>query len=586
MQDKTDVRVNNYTEVKNFFFYYVKNKNNQSKKVIREWWKHILLISFILILVLCFSKLNFSINTDGVSLFLNNLKKIFQFSNTSDFYQNGIKVNLWFLSFKFLWKTFSITLAATVFGFIISILTSYVSCYQFNKFYTFVTKALILLLRSFPELVFIYIFANSKLFQKDFALFLVYVWFTWLWVHKYMIETLENIDLRSYRKSIFLGKSKIKSFIQEIIPRISNRYFALLLYSFELNLRWTTILSSLGLFGIGSLINFANDQLLFEQLSIPLFVLLSLLVLLDLTFYSLNKYVLKTKSKEIKNKDYKEIMKTSFNWKKILKIIILLSLIIFSIIQLSLLDFRITKYPHLNNFWHSFWKPEWINVNKAISSLFLNSIPFAILICFFSFVFSLFILPLTTDKLFSKPQVIFFKISNSFFRLLPSIIIFFFIYPLFNSSFTLIIIVLSISQTFKIDKQLNEIINDIDTKIIEILRIKGHTKLFIYFKYILPYIKKDYISLMLFNFEGQIRNSITYSFLSTELYIGNILTLKLSEKNFNLSQAMSFVWIVAIFIFSVNIFIEILKQIYVTKNGFLFDMLIFFKSIKKAVRLR
>lgn len=96
--------------------------------------------------------------------------------------------------------------------------------------------------------------------------------------------------------------------------------------------------------------------------------------------------------------------------------------------------------------------------------------------------------------------------------------------------------------------------NSLDEEIIANMRLQGYSNNAIYFKYVLPSIKFDLISMSTFYFELIFRASITYSIFSeNKLTIGTQITINMDTRNFHPEKAMTYVWIGTISILFINL---------------------------------
>ncbi|QJR44387.1 ABC transporter permease subunit [Mycoplasma miroungirhinis] len=475
--------------------------------------------------------------------------------------------NLLLRSLNILWFTIKYTITGTFIGFILAILTSFLTNRNFtNKIWSFFSRNLILFLRCIPELLFITLF--TSIYRAEFSLILIFIWFTWLWLHKYYIEALESIDKKPFYISINQGNSKIKSFYKEILPRLMNRFISLFIYSFESNMRWGSILSTLGAPGIGVLINYASkSSARFQELGIPLTILLVFIVCLEILNVILNKYLFQTSTKNIKTLDINKLSKT-INTRFWIKLIIVVILGIFSIYTIAVTDksyilssssiefFKALLYPDWQHFQ---WSSSDIKVNPLLQ--ILQIITFAISTITVTVILAIIIVPfcaMFTNKFHSS---IIFRALNSFNRLIPAIVLIYLFGALVSnvSKITLIIFVLGFHEASGFIKQISETVDNIDDWKIKNLQQMGNSKLRIYFKFILPNIKYDFISLTIFYFEMSIRNAITYSVFTTtqnELYLGHGLSDSLNEKSLHVNVASVYFWCSTLTIFLLNIISE------------------------------
>ncbi|UUD36204.1 transporter permease [Mycoplasmopsis citelli] len=523
-----------------------------------------------------FSFYDFSLNfPDGSDIFLRNFKKIFTFSSVSTFETGG---NLWIKSLQFLFINIKYVIAGTFVGFVIALITSFFSSDQFNnKIICNTFKFVLFFLRAVPEIVFILIFKNT-LESADTILLLAYFWFSWLWLHKYFVEVFKTVDTKFYYLSIRMGNSKIRSFFREIYPRIDNKIIGLLLYSFESNIRWASLLSNFGLIGIGLLTNHAaqNAGTNIEQLGIPLLILILFILSLELGDYLFRNFVLK-------HLPFIKISKNNFlkwiqiNWQKIFKLILLLFLIIFSIYIFFSLNYSIFKNNFLLSYTNNFFKPDFSVFNLSIFSIEFNPIIQSLQIwihTFFTLIILFFLvllfLPFLIENQNSKYTITLTKFWLIVFRSVPSIIVFFVFSPLFNSSSTLILIILAFHSCGSILKQLSDSVNKIDASKFKNLKLIGWGKFKIYKHYVLPYLKKDLVTLFTIYMEIMFRSIILYSSLSErEFFIGGKLFIYLNGRVIEFNKAFAYMWIIMFNIFVLNIVTNLILNFEKVKQEFL-----------------
>ncbi|UUM19806.1 hypothetical protein NPA11_03520 [Mycoplasma sp. 1578d] len=285
-----------------------------------------------------------------------------------------------------------------------------------------------------------------------------------------------------------MGNSKFNSFFREIYPRINNKIIGLLLYSFESNIRWASLLSNFGLVGIGILTDYAtkNGGSNIDQLGIPLLILISFILFLELIDFLFKNYVLKHVpfKKLSKNKITKFFQ---INWQKLLKSTLLIFLIIYSIYVFSSLSYSVFKNNSFYNFVNNFFKPYFGVFSNDASSNNQPLIKQAFQIwkhTIFSLVF-LFILVIITltfliEKQNKKTTIIFAKLWLIILRTFPSIIVFFVFSPIFNSKVTLILVILAFHNSGSILKQLSDSVNKIDHSKFKNLKLIGWSKFKIY----------------------------------------------------------------------------------------------------------
>ncbi|ADR23888.1 ABC transporter, permease protein [Mycoplasma leachii PG50] len=555
----------------NFFKYRYINRITNTKT---SWKFHKIYFNLLILLVLlligwCFYNQASLINIDNFYQVTKKLALLFSFENKNFLdtsYISNEYTNLFLDTLRLLWITIKLALTGTFIGFILAIITSFLSFDKVNnKFLSYLISIVILILRSTPELIFIILITST--FRNDLSLLLVYIWFTWLWLHKYYIDMLNSFDLQPYYVSISQGNSKFKAFFKEIYPRIKNRVIALFIFSFESNIRWASILAALSLPGIGRLIVYGSENTAnFNQLGIPLLVLMSFILVLELLNYLFKKYLVEARSKVYKQKnetkfEYYTRLSKKLNVNKIIISLIFISLTIISIITFINIPIYIFNLDYVKSFFNNLLNPNFASFsifNKHIENnpilLIWNSLQFTIVAMFICIIIAIIGIRLQSIRLNNLFIVIICRSLNVLIRLIPTIVYFYVFHPIFSNALTLVIIVVSLHQASSKAKQLVEVVDNLNIQIINNLKIQGYSNNQIFLKYVLPAIKIEFISLSIFYFELIFRASITYYILASDkLYIGHLITKYLDTKAFYPRLAMSYVWIATFAILIINL---------------------------------
>lgn len=555
----------------NLFKYRYINRTTNSKTS----WKfhpiyfHLLTFLVLLLVGYCFYNQASNIRPENFYQISKKLVLLFRFENKNTLdthFLSGEYTNLFNDTLNSLWLTIKLALTGTFVGFVLALITSFLSFSKVNnKFLSYLISAIILVLRSTPELVFIT--AITSIFQKELSLLLVYSWFSWLWLHKYYIDILNSIDLNSYYASIDQGNSRFQAFFKEIYSRIKNRLIALFIFSFESNIRWASILSALTLPGIGNLIYYGSKKTAqYNQLGIPLLVLMGFILLLELLNYLFKKYLVEARSKVYKQKnetklEYYTRLSKKLNVNKIIISLIFISLTIISIITFINIPIYIFNLDYVKSFFNNLLNPNFASFsifNKHIENnpilLIWNSLQFTIVAMFICIIIAIIGIRLQSIRLNNLFIVIICRSLNVLIRLIPTIVYFYVFHPIFSNVLTLVIIVVSLHQASSKAKQLVEVVDNLNIQIINNLKIQGYSNNQIFLKYVLPAIKIEFISLSIFYFELIFRASITYYILSSDkLYIGHLIAKYLDTRAFYPRLAMSYVWIGTFAILTINL---------------------------------
>lgn len=578
----------------NAFYSFVTNNDKYPKKKLSYLSKFLIILFLIVIIAVSFWLVGFNLSPYGMTVFSNRISKIFLFSNSLKDYPNYSLVNL---SLEYLWVSIKGTIIGTTIGFIVAFLTATFSNYHLikSKFISNLVKIIIVILRAFPTVVFIYFFTN--VFSKDLSLVLVLSWFSWIWVHKYMIEIYHNLNYYSFYNLIIQGNSKSFAYLKAIIPQINNKFISLFLYSFDSNMRWSSLLGTLGLAGIGELIEKASSNQ-FESMGIPVLTIMIFMILLEIFVFILNRYILVHQSSEfnketinfINNKNWNKFFSFSFikkNRKELsnyykLKSYLKFGLFIFffCILLYSLITLKWNSSSvYESNFFQQLFNPDWNIVVQKNVDIWLDifkMIAQSVVIITIALILSLILLFISCFKLFKYYSFIGITLST-IIRSVPMIAIFFLVNPLFVSPSSTICIVLAITSATVINKNITESINKVDSSAITSFTMQGYNKFIIFIKYILPSVKRDFITFFSFEWESIFRDLITYGKYGVSVIGMNIYTYFNGSKK-QVDKMASFVWI-SFFITFFIIFLTYLIRYFFVENRNLFKDLNTLKSV-------
>ena len=531
----------------NFLFEYTSKNKNASKRL-KPHFKALFILLMVAISIFSFLQISFKLNLIGYEDVAHRISKLFEFNNfDSNFPSYTVLEN----SLNYLWITIKVTLVGTTIGFLVSIATAFLSSKNItNSFLSFLFKLFILFLRSFPTIVFIS--ASKDAFNMEFAAIVIFAWFSWIWCNKYLVEIIANLDTKGYYWYINKGYGKIYSFKKQVLGRCKNKFVMVYLYSLESNFRWTTLLATVGVIGIGFFIDLNIPQKL-EFVGIPLAIILAFILFLELFSVFINKVLLNVKSKT----------KKTFQWREWIKYFLILFIIsitiyVFSTINLQKMNFQIfkEKLRTLSNPEISFWSKNQTRLNPwlGILELFYQ----CIVAISFALVYSIIMSVFLSEKIQKSFIWIPAKIINNILKVLPIVILFHIFNPLFMSSIGLGVILFGIHSGTVIAKQLSESINNLETEIIEYYKLKGFSKIFIIKTYVWPTIKRDFKSFAYIRLEMIFRSMIILGSLGFSI-IGN--NLDKFEHRKQLHYAASYIWPILITIFIYNLLPSLINVI-------------------------
>jgi phosphonate transport system permease protein len=124
-----------------------------------------------------------------------------------------------------------------------------------------IIKFFLSIIRTFPTLVYAliltYIFGYGP-----FVGVLATIIFTFGIITKMMYEIIETTDMGAFIAIEAAGATKLQAFSAAVVPQIKGRFYSIVLYNFEINLRASAILGFVNAGGIGRIM---NDQMALQK---------------------------------------------------------------------------------------------------------------------------------------------------------------------------------------------------------------------------------------------------------------------------------------------------------------------------------
>lgn len=541
----------------NVFYNWVSTNKNYKK--LNPWIKWTISIIVFVIIVLSFVSVGFKIAPNGSNLFFENLKLFFAFSDKSKYFPEQ---SLWNVSLVYLLLTIKQTLLGTIVGFALALMTSYLSFKLFtNKFSSLVISIIMNIFRFLPILMVIYYIQLS--YTKELGLFIVLLWFTWLWAHKYLIEIYRNIDYSLYFQRIIEGNNKFISFFKTVFYQVNTRVVSLFLYSFESNVRWSTILGTLGLTGIGQLIQQGTED--FSTMGIPVLMISVFLVFLEILIFTFKKVFIEEKIPFVK-KDFNENRYLKYRkFKKVFSIVLIVVLISFIVYAFVSSDFNSLKNDSGKVFIEQVFAPDWSILKSSSLTIpiwqqIVNLLGQIIVVL----TISILILLLTSflgNKFLFKKTYFLIHILNSIVRAIPPIAILFLVDSIYFDTSSALTIALAISLSTTLFKIINEKNEKIDSYSIQIMFLSGHSRCVIYKNYVLYKIRNDIVTVGIFEFENTFRNLIIYGSYSGATEISSQLDYLFKRSLYDKMGA--FFWLIFICIIVINILLSMFRLFYI-----------------------
>lgn len=504
----------------NFFFEWYYDQNRVLKKHLRWWVKFTISLIVIILLLTLFIFNNVTIYPNGLNVFKFYIKTLFNPTSVSSSYPT---TSLWLLSWNFLLITLGNIFLGSIAGWLAGILTAYFLCFKIHKNYLcLLFNGFLLALRAFPVFVFIGIWQIG--FDPFSTAIMIFFWFTWLWLHKYFINVFFGINLNQYNFYYKLGFKKFGLFYQYIYPQIKSKAFLFLISAIESNLRWVSILGSLGIVGIGKLIYdpIVGAQKNFNEILIPFVFLFFVLIIFEIMLIFFDKQEQINYVKKRKNFDLKKMAKTVYYLDKF-KLGLFLFFFIIIIYSFTQITFIAPSNSNMLTYIKNlFFINETIfftsNLNNNPFFLMLQIFQQTITILFWIIILGIFWGIFSSQKIVNKHFARFFIGWNLLMRSFPTILLFYLFNPIFNSAQSTVIIILTFHGSFSFAKRVNSILYSVSTvKLKEYLSL-NYSRIWILINFIWPYIKKDIFNFSKFEFENILRDVVVMGVFGASLF--------------------------------------------------------------------
>ncbi|WP_129724543.1 hypothetical protein [Mycoplasmopsis gallopavonis] len=356
-------------------------------------------------------------------------------------------------------------------------------------------------------------FFDEFIISRAFLAFWIYFWFTWLWVHRYFVELLDATNLRRYWLSRKLGKGFIYSFYYYVFLVNKNKYFMNFLFSYESNIRWSAILGSIGIFGIGSL--FKNYQSDSSYLGITVLFLMLTIFSFELILFLFNRFLSSQKGFYKKEQVFSKSLR--YNWQKYLFwgfFAIILFLVIFSFWKISKLSEGQAIF-NAQQFQKSFktlfsLNFEDVTKNPKIYLVYFDMLKQSYVALVFGTLWAIVFAYNASEKISLWFNSLGHKFLLSLIKAVPILIFFRLINPLLATQ-AAITLALSISVFRSLVKQIISGINSLSQKQLSSLKKLYGSKFKMYYNFVLPHLYKLIRGNFIFEIENTYRNALNYS---------------------------------------------------------------------------
>ena len=179
-------------------------------------------------------------------------------------------------------ETIKMSLIGSIVGCVLAIPFSILSSVNINKskLVLGVVRVLLSINRTLPTLI-IALVATYIFGLGTFAGTVAIAIFTFGLVVKMLYEKIETVDMGPFEAMEAAGATKLSAFIGAIMPQVLPSYFAICLYTFEINVRHAAILGYVGAGGIGLILNEKIGWRQYDQVGMILLMLFITVVIIE-----------------------------------------------------------------------------------------------------------------------------------------------------------------------------------------------------------------------------------------------------------------------------------------------------------------
>lgn len=510
----------------------------------KSFIKYFIFIIFIFIFLLQIN-LSFLDFIEGFSKLAYTLKYMAKF-DTSD-YQ--------IILFK-LFETFLIAFTSSLLAVILATLISpFISSYVIkNKFLLKLLNSIFSIFRTVPALVFAAILVNlisTGSFTGFISLFII----TFFSASKLIKEYLEEIEENKIRAFKSLGFGKFTFFKACIYPISKSYIISIFFLSLESSMRGASVLGMVGAGGIGQELWKNLNYLRYDKVSFIIVLLLLFIFITDSV-----SYFFRRKDDLIKTSTYKayknqKIIKNLFSLTILIILFYSIKILYSSTDNLSLeiimerlgLFLKKLKYIDLS-YYKKALKALLESFSLAFFATFLAA-PTALLISFFA-----------SSNILSKPKIsLTIKFIINLIRTFPPVIVAILFFSGFGPRFISGFFALYIYTTGVVSKVYTDILESVEVDCGLYGKSIGLKKLYIYLKFWIPSTYTNFVSIILYRFESNMKNSSVLGMVGAG-GIGELLLNHIGFRNWEKVWFLLLILIITIILIE-NMSIYIRKKI-------------------------
>lgn len=179
-------------------------------------------------------------------------------------------------------ETIQMALIGTTVGTLVAIPFSVLAARNIvkNKFLRGIIRFILNLVRTLPDLMLAALFVAIVGIGPVAGVFTLAI-FSFGMISKLFYEAIETIDEGPLEALQAAGANKIQMVVFAVIPQVFNYFVSYFLYTFEINVRASTVLGYLGAGGIGVYLQRSLDQFAYGQTAIIILGILVVVLIID-----------------------------------------------------------------------------------------------------------------------------------------------------------------------------------------------------------------------------------------------------------------------------------------------------------------
>ncbi|MDO4814132.1 MAG: ABC transporter permease subunit [Gemella sp.] len=398
-------------------------------------------------------------------------------------------------------STINIALFASIFGLITTlVILPFITNLLFdNKFIPQVFSAILSVFRTLPALIIasilVALFGVGE-FSGFLALYLISIFIS----TKILKEYAEEIDKKHLDSAKSQGFSLFNIYNLAILKNLKNKIYSVFFLTLESNIRGASVLGLVGAGGIGQLLWKELNHLRYDRVSLIVLALILVIGIIDfISYYFRNRTDIKlTGSSEffrLKNKKY------------VLSVLILLTSIIYSVNILNISQDRISKgLTNIGVMLKGMLHPDMTYFDKSIAAL-ADSLLVASAASFFASLSAIIFTYFAVAKISNKYYANVSKIIINIFRTVPPIIVVIIFFRGFGPGMISSFFALYFYTFGLTSKMFAEVLEEIQDNILFSTKSMGISSFIAYMKVIFKGNLVEFISIVLYRFEMNVKNS-------------------------------------------------------------------------------